>query len=102
LSVVFADDMPTELLRDGAFGLVRNPFYLAYLLAHALPFVATRSAWSLLPLAWMAMLYRLAVAVEERKFLDSPLAAEWQQYAREAGRFLPKLPLRRKQKESLT
>jgi protein-S-isoprenylcysteine O-methyltransferase Ste14 len=101
LSAAFSIDMPAELLRGGAFGFVRNPFYLAYLLAHAVPLVGARSVWALLPMAWMAMLYRRAVAVEERKFLNSALAVEWQQYAREIGRFLPKLPLRGKQKESL-
>ncbi len=102
LSAAFSKDMPAELLRSGAFGFVRNPFYSAYLLAHAVPLVGTRSLWALVPLACMAMLYRRAVSVEERKFLDSPLEAEWQQYARDTGRFLPRLPLRRKQRESLT
>lgn len=99
LSAAFSNDTPAELLRSGAFGLVRNPFYLAYLLAHALPVVASFSAWALLPLAWMGLLYHRAVQLEERKFLSSTLAAEWRGYARRTGRFLPRLPLRRKRRE---
>jgi protein-S-isoprenylcysteine O-methyltransferase Ste14 len=105
LSAAFSTDLPTELLRSGAFRFVRNPFYLAYLLAHAVPFAASRSAWALLPLAWMALLYRRAVRMEERKFLESPLAAQWQRYAQVTGRFLPRLPVgrrSRKSRESLT
>ena len=102
LSAAFSSDMPAELLRSGAFGFVRNPFYLAYLLAHAVPLAASRSAWAVLPLAWMALLYGRAVRMEERKFLASPLAAEWGRYAQTTPRFLPRLPLRRKDRESLT
>lgn len=102
LSAAFSSDMPAELLRDGAFGFVRNPFYLAYLLAHALPLAASRSAWAVLPLAWMALLYGRAVRMEERKFKASPMSAEWGRYAQTTGRFLPRLPLRRKRQQSLT
>jgi protein-S-isoprenylcysteine O-methyltransferase Ste14 len=105
LSAAFSNDLPTELLLRGAFRFVRNPFYLAYLLAHAVPFAASRSAWALLPLVWMALLYRRAVRMEEHKFLASPLAAEWQRYAQVTGRFLPRLPLGRtdrKSREGLT
>ena len=102
LSAAFSSDMPAELLRGGAFGFVRNPFYLAYLLAHALPLAASRSAWAALPLAWMALLYGRAVRMEERKFLASPFSVEWVRYAQTTGRFLPRLPLRRKRQQSLT
>jgi protein-S-isoprenylcysteine O-methyltransferase Ste14 len=102
LSAAFSSDMPAELLRTGAFGFVRNPFYLSYLLAHALPLLVSRSAWALLPLGWMALLYHRAVQMEERKFKASPLAAEWRHYAQTTGRFVPRLPLGRKRQQSPT
>lgn len=99
LSAAFSNDTPAELLRSGAFGFVRNPFYLAYLLAHAVPLVASASVWALLPSAWMGLLYHRAVLLEERKFRCSPLAAEWRRYAQATGRFLPRLTLWRKRRE---
>lgn len=102
LSAAFSRDMPAELLCRGAFGFVRNPFYVAYLLAHAVPLLASRQAWALLPLAWMALLYRRAAQMEEAKFLASPLATNWSRYAQATGRFLPRLPLRRKRQRSPT
>jgi len=102
LSAAFSTDQPVELLRCGAFGFVRNPFYLAYLLAHALPLLVSRSAWALLPLAWMGTLYVHAVRREERKFMSSPLAADWLRYAQATGRFVPRLRLPRKRERGLT
>ena len=96
LTAAFSPDAPVELLRSGAFGLVRNPFYLAYLLAHALPLLASRSLWGLVPLVWMALLYHRAAVLEERKFQAGPLAADYRRYAQATGRFLPRLSLGRK------
>jgi len=93
LAAAFSPDAPAELVRDGAFRLVRNPFYLSYILAHAVPLPASRSAWSLVPLLWMAALYARAAALEERKFLLGPLAGEYRAYARCTGRFLPRWPV---------
>jgi protein-S-isoprenylcysteine O-methyltransferase Ste14 len=90
LSAAFSGDEPTELLRHGAFRYVRNPFYLAYLLAHAVPLLASRSLWGLV-LAWMSGLYVRATQVEERKFLASPLADEYRRYFQSTGRFVPRV-----------
>jgi protein-S-isoprenylcysteine O-methyltransferase Ste14 len=89
LTAAFSDDSPQRLLTHGPFCLTRNPFYTAYLLGHALPLLATRSAWALPALGVMAAIYVAAVHVEERKFLASPLADDWRAYAARTGRFLP-------------
>ena len=91
LSAAFSPDAPLELVTTGAFRIIRNPFYAAYMLAHAMPVVASRSPWSLLPLAWMAAIYWWAALVEERKFLASPLADAYRRYQSRTGRFLPRL-----------
>src|SRR5512134_775845 len=46
------DEPPRELRRDGAFGLVRNPLYLGYLLAASGPVVV--AARPLFALTWLA------------------------------------------------
>jgi len=92
--VAFSPEIPSELVCRGPYRFVRNPFYLAYLLAHAVPVLASRSPWALLAWAGMALLYRHAALLEERKFLRSPLADEYTHYARGTGRFLPRLPQR--------
>lgn len=91
LTAAFSADAPTELLQGGAFGVVRNPFYLSYMLGFAMPAVASASWWGLLPAAWMACIYLRAVLVEERKFLAGPQADDYRRYCAQTGRFLPRL-----------
>ena len=67
------------------------PMLCGYLLAHAMPVLASRSPWSLLPLAWMVCIYLRAALLEERKFLNSPLANQYRCYQRRTGRFAPRL-----------
>jgi len=93
LSAAFCTDTPTHLQMRGPFRWTRNPFYTAYLLGHAVPLAASRSAWALLAPAGMAAVYLCAVRQEERKFLSSPLADAWRAYAARTGRFLPRVHL---------
>jgi protein-S-isoprenylcysteine O-methyltransferase Ste14 len=90
LSVAFADDAPTELVTTGAFALVRNPFYVAYMSAFAIPWAASGSVWGFAFAVWMAFVYRRAALAEEQKFLSSPLAGDFERYAASTGRFLPR------------
>ena len=90
LTAAFSPDAPVELLRSGAFGFVRNPFYLSYMLAYTLPWIASRSWWGAALTAYMAAIYVRATLVEERKFLAGPLAGCFRDYVRETGRFLPR------------
>jgi protein-S-isoprenylcysteine O-methyltransferase Ste14 len=94
LTAAFSADTPLQLLTHGPFRFSRNPFYAAYLLGHAVPLLATRSAWALPALLVMAGIYVAAVRVEEQKFLASPLAGAWRAYAAHTGRFLPRLKRR--------
>jgi protein-S-isoprenylcysteine O-methyltransferase Ste14 len=91
LTAAFSADTPRQLLTHGPFRFTRNPFYATYLLGHAVPLLATRSAWALPALVVMAGIYIGAVQIEERKFLASPLAEAWRAYAAQTGRFLPRL-----------
>jgi protein-S-isoprenylcysteine O-methyltransferase Ste14 len=89
-SAAFSDDQPNLLVRHGPYRFIRHPFYLAYLLAHAVPLAASRSLWALPGLLLMGGIYLRAAQLEERKFLASPLAAAWLEHQRRTGRFLPR------------
>jgi len=91
LTAVFSDDLPGELIASGPFRYIRNPFYAAYLLVYAQAFVASRTWWAVLPLAWMGCLYYRAALLEEKKFLRSNLASQYRPYLATTGRFLPML-----------
>ena len=91
LTAAFSADLPLSLITQGPFRYVRNPFYLAYIIAHAVPLVASRSPWALPGLLVMSAIYVRATLLEERKFLRSDLAPAWRAYQRSTGRFLPRL-----------
>ena len=91
LTAAFSPDAPVELLRTGAFGFVRNPFYLSYMLAYTLPWIVSRSWWGAVLMAYMVAIYVRAALAEEHKFLAGPLAGGFRIYARDTGRFLPRL-----------
>jgi len=89
LTAAFSTDAPAELITDGPFRYVRHPFYVSYLVCHLQAVLLSRSGWALLPLLWMAGIYIRAALLEERKFLNGPLADEYHQYAAKTGRFIP-------------
>ena len=91
LTAAFSADLPVSLITQGPFRYVRNPFYLAYIVAHAVPLLASRSPWALPGLLVMSAIYVRAAVLEERKFLRSDLAPAWRAYQRSTGRFLPRL-----------
>ena len=91
LTAAFSQDVPTELITAGPFRHIRHPFYLSYLLVYVQGGAASRSGWAIIPFLWMAALYVRAALLEERKFLDSALAAEYRRYAARTARFIPAL-----------
>jgi protein-S-isoprenylcysteine O-methyltransferase Ste14 len=95
LTAAFSADTPTHLIVDGPFKFVRNPFYLSYIIGHAIPLVATLSPWALPGTLLMTLIYRRAAVAEEQKFLHSPLKHQWRVYASTTGRFLPRWSITR-------
>jgi protein-S-isoprenylcysteine O-methyltransferase Ste14 len=77
LTAAFSSDLRLELIDDGPFHWLRHPFYGAYLLSYLHVQLASRSAWTLLPLCWMAAMHFSAAHTEKAKFMASPLASAY-------------------------
>lgn len=89
-SYVLSDDTPQFLHTSGPYRYVRNPFYASYLLA----LIGTELLW---PTIWGAIIaiamvgyFEWVARFEERKFANSPVAAEYARYKARTGRLLPR------------
>jgi protein-S-isoprenylcysteine O-methyltransferase Ste14 len=81
-------EAPPVLRRDGAFRLVRNPCYLAYLLIAAGPLIVTASP--VLVATWAAGFVALAKrAAQEEHRLHAQLGAAYADYCSKAKRLIP-------------
>ena len=76
---------------QGPYRLIRHPFYTSYLLAWTAGYFASGSAWSILTVVAMVVLYKRAADLEERKFEVSKLRNSYAQYRQEVGQFVPRL-----------
>lgn len=90
-TLCFSRDVPQHLIVSGPYRWVRHPFYTAYMLAWLAGVVVTHQPWLLLSLLLMSSLYIRAAYLEERKFEASSLAAEFAEYRRRTGMFLPRI-----------
>lgn len=91
LSVIFESTTGPTIIQEGLYRWVRHPFYLSYILAY-LAVATWVTYWPLSFLALMlAFLYVFAAQKEEKEILQSPLAAEYLEYCKTAGRFGPTL-----------
>ncbi|HSP96913.1 MAG TPA: hypothetical protein VL049_06665 [Candidatus Dormibacteraeota bacterium] len=82
------DEPPPTLRRDGPFGIVRNPLYLAYLIAAAAPAIV--AARPLLALTWLASFAVLAIrAAQEERRLHAQLGPAYAEYCREVKSLIP-------------
>lgn len=82
------DEPPRQLRRDGAFGLVRNPLYLGYLIAAAAPVVV--AARPVFALTWLACFAALAIrAAQEEERLHTQLGPVYAEYCRRVKRLIP-------------
>lgn len=89
LTIAFSTDQPQHLVTHGPYRLVRNPFYLSYMLAWVAGFFVTNQ-WILIVVALaMFVFYDRAARAEEKKFLSSNLSGEYQAYFSKTWRFLP-------------
>ncbi len=91
LSFAYTQDTPKVLISQGPYRYVRHPFYTAYTVCFLAAPLAL-GAWWLLPTAvFMFVVYRQSAIMEERKFARSEWAAQYGEYMKRTGRFVPRL-----------
>lgn len=91
LHAAFDKEAPHCVLRSGPYAHVRHPFYLSYLLFWSGWGIASWNVWGAVPFIAMGTTYVLAAREEEAKFMETPLAREYREYARVTGRFVPRI-----------
>jgi len=89
LSAVFSPDVPLWLAQCGPYQFIRHPFYASYLLAWTAAPVASGHLWLAATTALMGIIYYKAAVSEEKKFENSPLAKDYQNYQSRTGLFMP-------------
>lgn len=89
LSLAYSLDEPQHLVNHGPYAHVRHPFYTSYLFFWVAGAFASQQWLLLLGVAVMFYLYFQAASLEENKFINSPLKAQYQNYQQQTGMFLP-------------
>jgi protein-S-isoprenylcysteine O-methyltransferase Ste14 len=92
LTAIFETDLPVELVDNGPYRCVRHPIYAAYTIFWLGGWVASGSSVTLLSVVVMTAIYAVGARAEERKFMRSPLAAQYAAYQQRVGRWFPKAP----------
>lgn len=90
LKMAFDVENPHGLVTIGPYRYLRHPFYTSYLIFWVGFAVATWSAWTLIPLAVILVIYVRAALGEEAKFSRTPMAEEYAAYRQRTGFFWPK------------
>ena len=91
LRMAFDEGNPRGLVTSGPYKYVRHPFYTAYIIFFTGFAIATWSVVAVFPLAILIVIYIAAARMEEGKFRNTPMAADYEQYRKRAGLFWPKL-----------
>jgi protein-S-isoprenylcysteine O-methyltransferase Ste14 len=89
LSAAFSPDLPAHLVAHGPYKMIRHPLYCSYLMCWLAGWVTTGRLWLAPTVAVMLVIYALAAAEEEKKFMRSPLAQAYQQYRARTGLLFP-------------
>jgi protein-S-isoprenylcysteine O-methyltransferase Ste14 len=86
-----SDDAPKSIVTYGPYGLVRHPFYVAFLILMVGSVCAAPHAATLADLVFGFTVLNVTAAREEKRLAASQFGAEYVEYARRTGRFFPKL-----------
>ena len=90
LTPIHSTNSPSHLVVNGPYGVIRHPFYTAYLLNYTGAALASVTPLSLLVLVGLVLVYRYAATQEEKKFNKSDFGECYHQYQRTTGLFLPR------------
>lgn len=90
-TAAFDTDKPTFLVKTGPYRFVRHPFYVSYV-SFWIGSALAAGSWALWCLCIsLVVSYVIAALLEEKKFKESMLAADYQAYAADVGFFFPRL-----------
>jgi protein-S-isoprenylcysteine O-methyltransferase Ste14 len=89
LSAAFSPDLPAHLVVHGPYRVIRHPFYCSYLICWLAGWVVTGRIWLGPTVATMVIVYLVAAALEEKKFMRSPLADVYREYRSRTGLLVP-------------
>lgn len=89
LHFAFDKENPVSLVTKGPYRFVRHPFYTSYLIFWTGLAIGTWTPWAVPVLIAMAVIYTVAARDEERKFANSPMAADYAAYRSRTGMFWP-------------
>lgn len=91
LRMAFDAGNPRGLVTEGPYRYVRHPFYVSYLIYFSGFAIATWSWIALGPLVVLLAIYIRAARMEEGKFANTPMSAEYEAYRRRTGMFVPRI-----------
>jgi protein-S-isoprenylcysteine O-methyltransferase Ste14 len=80
-----------EIFTSGAFGLVRHPFYLSYIMVWITSSALLGSIYLWVSCAVLIGLYYMSAKQEEASMVGSELGESYKAYALKTGMFVPKV-----------
>ncbi len=88
--LVFNDDVD-QLITDGAYSLVRHPFYLSYTLTWCATSIPSDLMLPKITLVYLIVFYIFSARREEKALLSSTYSLEYGKYRNEVGMFFPRI-----------
>jgi protein-S-isoprenylcysteine O-methyltransferase Ste14 len=89
LYIAWSDAVPDHVIESGPYAYLRHPIYASYVLAFLGLLIAIPTRPTLTVFVFNVLLYYHAAVTDERSLGRSPLAAEYSEYVRRTGRFVP-------------
>ncbi|MGA9767692.1 MAG: isoprenylcysteine carboxylmethyltransferase family protein [Blastocatellia bacterium] len=89
-----ANDAPKQIVTYGAYGRIRHPFYVSFILALLSALVFCPHWVTLFTLVHGFTILNLTAAREEKRLCASEFGSDYEDYMRRTGRFFPRLSAR--------
>jgi protein-S-isoprenylcysteine O-methyltransferase Ste14 len=89
LSFAFSREVPAQINRDGPYGFIRHPFYSSYCAAWIAAGLAARHEVVWIFVLFAVALYGWLAIREEKQFLASDVAQDYERYITETSMLLP-------------
>ncbi len=80
-----------QLITDGAYSLVRHPFYLSYTLTWLATSIPSDLMLPKITLVYLVAFYIFSARREEEALLSSTYSLEYGKYRNEVGMFFPRI-----------